>query len=95
MGKKHDAKKALSKVSGLSEGKVDLIWQEVRENHKKLDGCKVHNFGEIQYAVHGRYECKNCGGIMTHLHMQMYTKGYVAAGKNKEDIYVLKGEGED
>lgn len=86
-----DVKKILSSVSGLSEEKMDSIWQEVKENRDKLESCKKHNFGEIEYSsVRRKYVCKNCGGYMDFRYVKEYSRGYIAAGGKEEDIYVLK-----
>lgn len=89
MTKKQNALDTLSKVSGVSRQQVDKIWQGVKENHKKLDNCTLHQFGKIGYKPGKAYKCLNCGGEMRTSDIYMYAKGYVAAGKDKKDIYEI------
>jgi hypothetical protein len=80
----------LSKISGEPKEKVKHIWEEVKENRRKLDGCAKHQFGDI--VVVGRpmrVACKNCGGLMDPLDVLLYQRGYAAAGGDPDDVCVF------
>lgn len=39
---------------------MDKIWEQVKENRRKLDSCKQHDFERRESGVY--YYCKHCGG---------------------------------
>lgn len=67
------------------------LWEEVKENRRKLDSCKVHDFGKLpeEFTPSRRFVCKNCGGAMTVCEVMSYASGYRAAGGDPNNI--LKG----
>lgn len=53
------------------------LLQEVRENHRLLDGCSRHEFKplgpENQLGV--RYQCSHCGGRVDAVALHWYRAG--------------------
>lgn len=69
-----------------------LILEELRANQDRLDRCKLHHFPtwpalhEIPTRLGLKVSCSNCGGVIDALHAAAYTRGYVAAGGDGNDI---------
>jgi hypothetical protein len=58
------------------------IWEYVKDNHKKLDACPIHNFIEDvsdPRSIWKRNICTKCGGILDNLHAHWYKKGLLHA----------------
>ena len=74
--------------------KIDpvVMLEEIRANQKRLDECKRHHFptlpdnGAIPTAFGLKLTCSNCGGTIDALKAYAYTRGYIAAGGNGNDI---------
>lgn len=65
----------------------ELILQEIKDNQQRLDGCKVHWFPTLPAITLGaKFVCANCGGKIDALHAYAYTRGYIAAGGNGNNI---------
>jgi hypothetical protein len=59
------------------------IWEEVKENHRKLDSCKKHSFDEdvTPDRVLGKtYKCTSCGGTVDSITKSWYELGLKHAG---------------
>lgn len=72
----------------MSRETLDDVWQEVKANRAKLNGCKRHHFdgGEIK-KLGAKYICRHCGGTEGLSSIGDYIKGYEAAGGNADDIW--------
>jgi hypothetical protein len=83
-----DGRKILSDATGLPVKEIDGIWAEVKENHRKLNGCAKHKFlgGKIE-KMGAKYTCLNCGGTQGLSDIGAYIKGYVAAGGDAQDVW--------
>lgn len=54
------------------------IWEEVKENHKKLDSCNKHDFSiDVTPAIKfgKKYKCSSCGGVVDGITKLWYEKG--------------------
>lgn len=56
---------------------MDKIWEFVKENHKKLNSCKLHEFEDItpNRPLDKKYKCKNCGGELDSINVSYYNLG--------------------
>lgn len=63
------------------------ILAEVKTNHARLDGCKVHAFDPSEHVPGKRLTCLLCGGEMQLVRIGDYIKGYEAAGGSCDDIW--------
>ena len=72
-----DGVEILSKVSGLSKDDILSIWDEVRENAKKLEGCPgPHDFQPDTSKRLNRDEvCSKCGGKISKVNANWYREG--------------------
>jgi hypothetical protein len=61
---------------------------ELRENQKRLRGCKRHRFpgGHIP-ALGQKLVCLECGGTLGLTDAGYYVDGYVAAGGCEDDVW--------
>lgn len=62
----------------MNRDEAKALWQQVRENHKKLASCKLHDFS-IDLTPGkpwgNRYQCVNCGGEVDDTRKEWYEKG--------------------
>ncbi|MDE0921493.1 hypothetical protein [Aurantimonas coralicida] len=66
----------------------DEIWQDVKANRRRRDGCKRHRFDQQQQRRFGeRATCINCGSQMRLTDVAQYIAGYEAAGGNADEIW--------
>lgn len=69
-----------------------IIVEEIKSNQKRLDSCKQHRFPTwpppevLAFKFRHKVTCCNCGGEMDALQAASYTRGYVAAGGNGNDV---------
>lgn len=69
-----------------------MILDEIRENQRRLDGCKRHHFPTIPQveriptAFGLKLSCSKCGGSIDALQAYAYTRGFAAAGGNPNEI---------
>jgi hypothetical protein len=70
----------LSAVTGLSKERLEGIWEEVKENKKRLDNCTgPHEFtpndvdGLLGTAKN--YKCSKCQGTITSVEHRWYERG--------------------
>lgn len=66
---------------------VKRIWADVKENRRKLDSCKLHQFQVGTVELGKTMTCINCGGSILPSHVGMYIEGYVAAGGRADMIW--------
>lgn len=66
---------------------VKAIWEEVKDNQKKIRGCRKHSFGTVgPLKIGQKLICHNCGGTMNLSDIGSYIRGYQAAGGSATDI---------
>lgn len=78
MSAKEDTLKVLENVSGLSRDEIGKIWDEVRENSKRLKECPgPHEFEKTNDGLFARadYRCKKCGGRVKGPQYHWYEEG--------------------
>lgn len=69
-----------------------IIWEEIKANQERLDGCKRHHFptlpdtAAIPTALGLKLQCSKCGGTIDARMAYAYTRGYIAAGGDGNDI---------
>jgi hypothetical protein len=67
------------------------LWDQAVTNNQKLNDCPKHYFtAELPPPLErfqARITCERCGGQMRLLDVNQYIRGYVAAGKNPNDIW--------
>lgn len=63
------------------------LWEEVKENNRKLSECKRHEFEGGPVRLGQKMICKRCGGSMQLVAIGEYISGYEAAGKSADDIW--------
>ena len=77
----------------FSKNEARAIMAQIKENHRKLNSCPKHVFGDVVGA--GGFEqprsarerlCACCGGKMDDLKIVLYVRGYKAAGGNPDDV---------
>jgi rubrerythrin len=81
--KKYDLLDVLSGVSGLGKGEAKKIFEEVKENQKRLEGCEApHEFSLEDPAkpLRSKWVCRKCGGKVQHGDHHWYALG-LAHGK--------------
>lgn len=81
-------------VKATTGADLDPLWQKVRENHAKLDGCLAHLFEPErpgQPQIGGRFVCSRCGGSVDSHAKHWYEKGMADA---RERLAKLGLEGE-
>lgn len=57
---------------------IDEIWLQVKENHRKLDGCRIHDFSidlNPERPMGKKYQCTRCGGWVDVTGKTWYEKG--------------------
>ena len=83
-----DGAQVLSDMSGISRAEVLSIWEQVKANRAKLDGCARHRFeGVRQVKLGSKHVCLVCGGEMGLTSIGDYIKGYEAHGGSVDDIW--------
>lgn len=70
------------------------IFEEVKANIAKLDGCKRHLFKGGAPDLGKKKRCEKCGGEMSLSDVAMYIKGYESAGRSASDIWPEYGNGQ-
>lgn len=55
------------------------VFEEVRENHRRLEGCPgPHDFGvtdQSGFNFGQKYTCSKCGGVLDGVALRWYLKG--------------------
>lgn len=75
----------------LTKADHQRIWEEVKANHAKLDGCPgPHDFQPCESirgtAVPRRYRCAICGGEVDTINRRWYQRGLDHARKSAEKL---------
>lgn len=58
---------ALSELSGLGQGEIMSIVEQVKANNAKLNGCPYHDFELHEQGAlvsRSKFRCVHCGGII-------------------------------
>lgn len=67
------------------------LWEEVKENYRKLDSCERHKFNPDDYIkgkLGQKMTCTKCGGVMNIVpDITSYINGYEASGRSADDIW--------
>jgi hypothetical protein len=65
---------------------VHAIWLQVKENKRRLEGCKQHFFPQEKFKIGQKVACANCSGEMHLSEIADYIAGFVAAGGSAKEI---------
>jgi hypothetical protein len=66
---------AMNHLTGISQAKLQAIWDQVKDNQVRLDGCPgPHDFRAIP-GNDRRERCTKCGGELNILNVIYYTRG--------------------
>ena len=71
------AKDLLFKMVG-GEDKAREIWEEVKENNRKLNSCPLHDFSidlKPDRKLGKDWQCTQCGGNISSIDKSWYEKG--------------------
>ncbi len=84
MTSKHDGRKVLSNISGIPEGRIQEIWEQVKANQKLLRDCECHDFSiEVPQRGSSRWQCINCKGVVSSGDKRWYELGIEHAENNR------------
>lgn len=85
-----DPASQLVSVTGVTRDRMLKIWEEVKENVRKLDSCPSphHRFLKVEFSSGiPRYVfCSECGGRMDIMLARSYRSGFAAAGGKPEEV---------
>lgn len=87
-----DGRKILSALSGLPEREVDVIWEQVKANHKLLGQCVTpHLLAPCAWYTDKKllaktYRCSKCGGEMAGDHARAYMEGLAHGRKERRNV---------
>ena len=76
----------------MTKEEIKELYQQIRENSKRLQSCKRHSFGDCPPVQSGqvlsrvKLKCAHCGGEMYLSDIVTYVEGYKAAGGNHDDV---------
>lgn len=66
------------------------LLQEIKENEVRLNKCAKHNFGRLadekRFFFNYKMRCINCNGEMRLHDIELYVKGFMAAGGNPDEV---------
>jgi hypothetical protein len=85
--KTYDGVTMLSQLSGRPKAEIQKLWEEVKINIAKLNGCPRHRFEDETVILGQRICCVNCGGNISLGDISHYIKGFVAAGGEASVIW--------
>lgn len=75
------------KPDAMPELNFNVMLEEIKANQKRLDECPRHHFPTLPDLTIGvKMNCANCGGTIHALNAYAYTRGYIAAGGDGNDI---------
>lgn len=64
------------------------LWDQVKENYRKICECPRHRFAYVGAVKLGqKFQCQACGGTMGLIGIGDYIAGYKAAGGDVNDIW--------
>lgn len=75
MSEKHDAIGALSNVSGLSREEVSTIYEQVKENRRRLDSCDRHHFQATGTGIRADFVAFDKNGFSWNAFLAFCTAG--------------------
>jgi hypothetical protein len=81
----------LSDVTHLSKSQVQKIFDDVKENFRKLEECTHHIFDRVGEGMDTKYQCTQCGGTITPAEYKWFIIG-LAHGLNPGRASDLKGD---
>ncbi len=74
--KQPDVLETLGKAAGIDRQATLKLWEEVKANHAKLDGCPKHDFKLInKQPLSARHRCTACGGEIDGTAYHWYSLG--------------------
>jgi hypothetical protein len=73
----------------ISKDEMQQLWEEVKENNRKWRRCPKHFFPHKDgvYGLRAKATCANCGAWADLSAVMDYTRGYVAAGGDPNDVF--------
>ncbi len=63
----------LSEISGLSQSDIRSMWEQGKDNLRRIDTCKGHMFRPA--GTRGRLKCSVCGGEVDTREARLYEQG--------------------
>ncbi len=63
----------LSEISGLSQSDIRSMWEQGKDNLRRIDSCKGHKFSPT--GTRGRLKCSVCGGEVDAREARLYEQG--------------------
>lgn len=82
-----DGAALLARLGNVSREEVLSIWDEVKANRAKLEGCARHRFEAKPVKIGEKQTCMACGGEMTLVAVGDYIRGYEAKGGDADDVW--------
>jgi hypothetical protein len=73
----------LAKVTGISPEEVGRIFDDVKENKRKLDACELHDFYATGEGVRSDFLCRRCDGRISRRDHMWYQIGIRHGKKDK------------
>lgn len=73
-------------MATLTTKEMRSIWEEVKDNSRRLKSCSRHRF-HGEHCLGRKMTCLECGGTLTPSDILTYARGYAAAGGKLEDIW--------
>lgn len=71
----------LAQFTGIQRTELLSIWDEVKANQARLDGCQRHDFGsQDDRKLGARYACRLCGGTADASAVIWYSRGLAHGG---------------
>lgn len=87
LGPCKDGTQILSEMSGVAAAEISELWQQVKDNSKRLNDCKRHLFSAETVKPGDKLTCANCQGEMQLGQVGSYIRGYQASGGTATDIW--------
>jgi DNA-directed RNA polymerase subunit M/transcription elongation factor TFIIS len=85
----------LPQVSDISKDGMKKIWDNVKENHKKLDSCNLHDFSidlNPEKKIGKRWQCQKCSGKVDAAVKEWYESGVRDAIKNVKSHFKVSAK---
>lgn len=87
LGPCRDGTQILSDLSSVPAAEIGDLWEQVKENLKRLNECKRHRFSAETVKVGDKLTCENCHGECRLSDIGVYIRGYIAAGGKAADVW--------
>ena len=73
----------MSQISGVPRAEVDALFQQVKENHRRLADCSGHTFTDTtpDKPIGKKYRCSHCLGEIDSQAYYWFTKGVEQGGR--------------